>query len=201
MNSTNLLPMARQLRQARLTRIRLWAIALGAVVGLTITTYTGCAFALTDSAAPTAADFSRAARELAEASAHANVIRAELTGAQREVYSAHSLSEQPDLSLLLNLLSRTADERIVLSHCELTESQPGEKGSEAESASIDGAILRLDGFGKSQTAVAAFVLRLETTGVFDRVTLLQSHSQVVLGSDAAAFRIECAMQPKKAVSQ
>lgn len=197
MNSTNLLPMPRQLRQARSTRMRRWAVALGATAALAVATYAGCACALTDSAAPTPADFSRAARDLAEANSDASRVRADLAAVQREVYSAQSLSEQPDLSLLLSLISRTADDRIVLSHCELSESQPGEKGSEAESANIDSALLRLDGFGKTQAAVADFVLRLETTHVFDRVTLLQSHSQPVLGADAAAFRIECAMQPKK----
>jgi hypothetical protein len=200
MNSTNLVPLARQLRAARSARIGVWGMALGTVVLLSVATYGGCAWALTDSAAPSPSDFSQAARELAQINGESNRIKVQLASVQREVYSAQSLSEQPDLSLLLGLISRKADERIVLSRCELTESQPAEKGVEAESASIGGAILRLDGFGKSQGAVAEFVLALETTGVFDRVALLQSHSQPILGTDAAAFRIECQMQPRKAGS-
>ena len=167
---------------------------------LSIATYAGCAFALADSNAPTAADFSTVTRELSQINGEASRIKAQLAGVQREVYSARSLSEQPDLSLLLGLISQTVDERIILSRCELTESPPAEKGGEAESANIGGAVLRLDGFGRTQTAVDAFVLQLETTGVFDHVSLLQSHSQSVLGTDAAAFRIECAMQPRKAVT-
>lgn len=200
MNHVNLLPLTRQLHRARSQRTRAWSIVLGAMVSLSVATYAGCAFALADSNAPTAADFSTAARELSQINSEASRVKAQLVGVQREVYSARSLSEQPDLSLLLGLISRTADERIILSRCELTESKPPEKGAEAESANIGGAVLRLDGFGKSQTAVGAFVLRLETTGVFDHVSLLQSHNQPVLGTDAAAFRIECAMQPRKAVT-
>jgi hypothetical protein len=200
MNSTNLLPLCRQLRGARSARIRNWSVAVGALIALSVATYAGCVFALTDSAAPSPADFSRVARELAQFNGEAGRIRGQLAAAQREVYSAQSLSEQPDLSLLLGLISSKADERIILSRCELSESQPGEKGVEAESASIGGAVLRLDGFGRTQSAVAAFVLQLETAGMFDRVALLQSHSQPVLGTDAAAFRIECMMQPKKAVT-
>lgn len=198
MNSTNLIPLARQLRAARSARIGTWGIALGAVVLLSVATYGGCAWALTDSAAPSPSDFSQAARELAQINGESNRVKVQLAAVQRAVYSAQSLSEQPDLSLLLGLISRKADERIILSRCELTESQPGEKGADAESASIGGAILRLDGFGRSQGAVADFVLALETTGVFDRVALLQSRSQAILGTDAAAFRIECQMQPRKA---
>lgn len=199
MNKTNLLPMSRQLRRARTSRTRLWGVALGVTAALSVATYTGSACALTDSTAPTPADFSRAARELAEANSESSRVRTQLAAVQREAYSARSLSEQPDLGLLLGLVSRNADDRIVLSHCELSEAQ-GEKGSEAESANIDAAVLRLDGFGRTQAAVADFVLRLEATHVFDRVTLLQSHSQPVFGADAAAFRIECAMRPKKAVT-
>jgi hypothetical protein len=198
MNVTNLVPLARQLRAARSARMRNWTAALASVVLLSAATYAGCVFALTDSAAPSPADFSLAARELAQVNNESARVKAQLASVQREVYSAQSLSEQPDLSLLLGLISRKADERIILSRCELNESQPGEKGAEAESASIGGAILRLDGFGTTQGAVAEFVLALETTGVFDRVALLQSHSQPILGTNAAAFRIECQMQPRKA---
>lgn len=201
MNNANLLPLTRQLHRARGQRIRAWSIALGAVAVLSAATYAGCAFVFADSNTPTAADFSSASRELSQLNGEANRLKVQLAGVQREVYSARSLSEQPDLSLLLGLVSRTADERIILSRCELTESQPAEQGTEAESANIGAAVLRLDGFGKTQTAVAAFVLQLETTGVFDRVRLLQSHSQPVLGTDAAAFRIECAMQPRKGATR
>lgn len=201
MNHVNLLPLTRQIRVARSGRIKAWSVVLGVVAMLSAATYAGCALVLSDSNAPTAADFSSAVRELGQFNGEATHLKAQLAAVQREVYSAQSLSEQPDLSLLLGLISRTADERIILSRCELTESAPAEKGAEAESANFDGAVLRLDGFGKTQTDVATFVLQLETTGVFDRVSLLQSHSQPLLGSDAAAFRIECEMRPKKAVTQ
>lgn len=201
MNQVNLLPLPRQIRRARSARIRAWSIGLGALVVLCAATYGGCAFVFSDLNAPRKADFSSTARELSQLNGDATHLKAQLAAVLREVYSAQSLSEQPDLSLLLGLVSRTADERIILSRCELTESGPPDKGAEAESANFEGAILRLDGFGKTQTAVAAFVLQLETTGVFDRVSLLQSHTQPLLGTDAAAFRIECAMQPKKAVTQ
>lgn len=201
MNSANLLPLARQLSQDRSTRMRLWGILAGALVAISVATYAGCAFALADSAAPLPADFSRTARELTECNGQANRVKAQLAAIQREIYSSRSLSEQPDLSLLLALISRTADDQIILSGCELAESPPSDKGAETESASIGSATLRLDGFGKTQNAIARFVLQLESAGVFDGVTLLQSHSQPVLGADAAAFRIECLLQPKKAVTR
>lgn len=197
MNSTNLVPLARQLRGARTARIRAWGIALGSLVVGSVVVFAGCALATSDGDAPSPPEFARAARDLAQFNGEATRVKAQLAGVQREVYSAHSLSEQPDLSLLLGLVSRTADEQIVLSRCELVESPPKEAVAQVESAEIGSAVLRLDGFGKTQAAVAAFVLQLETAGVFDRVALLQSHSQAVLGSEVAGFRIECLMQPNK----
>ena len=195
MNSTNLVPLARQLRQTRSLRIRAWSIAVGGVLAACVATYAGCSFATADASVPLPAEFTRAAHELAQFNGDATRLRAQVARAQREVYAARSLSEQPDLSLLLGLISRTAGEQIVLSRCELNESQPTGKGAEVETAGVGGAILRLDGLGKTQAAVAGFVLQLETAGLFNRVTLLQSHSQPLFGNEAAAFRIECVMQP------
>lgn len=195
MNSTNLVPLAGQLRQARQVRIRAWAVAAGGVLLACVAVYAACAAALADHGAPAPAEFARAARELAQYNGEATHLRAEVSRVRREVYAARSLSEQPDVSLLFAMVSRTAGEQIVLSHCELTESQASGKGTEDDTAGVSGAVLRLDGFGKTQAAVAGFVLQLETAGLFNRVTLLQSHSQPLFGNDAAAFRIECLMQP------
>src|SRR6202035_4043079 len=85
-NSTNLLPLARQLRQTRSTRARVWGIAASTILALSVATYAGCAFALSDSTAPSPADFSRTARELAVCNGEASRIKAQLTAAQRETY-------------------------------------------------------------------------------------------------------------------
>lgn len=195
MNSTNLVPLARQLRQARSMRVRAWSVAVGAVLLACAATYVGCAVAMADSNVPAAGEFARAARDLSQFNGEAVRLRAEVARVEREVYAARTLSDQPDASLLLALISRTADEQIVLNRCELTESQAAVQSADVEAAGIGGAVLRLDGFGKTQAAVAGFVLQLETAGLFDRVTLLQSHSQPLFGNEAAAFRIECLMQP------
>jgi hypothetical protein len=197
MNSTNLVPLARQLRQARSTRIRAWSIALGAALLASGATYAACTYALADARAPAPAEFTRAAREVSQFNADASRVRAQLAGVRREAYAARSLSEQPDVSLLFDLISRTADEQIVLSRCELTESPSAGKGADEDAAAVGGAVLRLDGLATTQAAVAGFVLQLETAGLFNRVALLQSHSQPLFGQEAAAFRIECVMQPAR----
>jgi hypothetical protein len=193
MNGTNLVPLARQLRQARQTRTRAWAFAAGGILLACVATYAACAVGMADHGAPASSEFASAARELSQYNGQATHLRTQLSRVQREVYAARSLADQPDMSLLFAMVSRTAGEQIVLSHCEMTESTG--KGAEEDAAGVGGAVLRLDGFGKTQAAVAGFVLQLETAGLFNRVTLLQSHSQPLFGNDAAAFRIECLMQP------
>lgn len=198
MNNTSLMPLPRQLRQARSARTRAWSFAAGAVLMGCAATYVASAFALADSNVPAPGEFSRAAQELSRFNGEASRTRSQLARVQREAYAARSLSEQPDLSLLLAMVSRTAGEQVVLDHCELqTTSASGAKEAEGQAAGVSGAVLRLDGFGRTQAAVAGFVLQLETAGLFDRVTLLQSHSQPLFGNEAAAFRIECAMQPAR----
>lgn len=197
MNSTNLVPLGRQIRQVKATRIRAWAIVLGTLVLGSAGTYISCSAALAGAEAPPAGDFARAARELSQFNAEGAKLRAQLAHVRRDVNAARSMTERPDLSLLLSLISRDMDDQVLLSRCELAEAHSAAKPTETGAGSADAVTLRLDGFGKTQSAVAMFVLKLETAGPFDRVTLVESHRQPILGGEATAFRIECRMEPNR----
>jgi hypothetical protein len=51
--------------------------------------------------------------------------------------------------------------------------------------------LKLSGFGRTQTSVSQFVLRLERIGIFESVRLLNSYRQAFLNDQAIAFSLEC----------
>jgi Tfp pilus assembly protein PilN len=110
---------------------------------------------------------------------------------------------QPDWSKLLIGLSAQLDDEIVLSRYQFTTLTSDNKVITVEgSGSLPAAplgvfltecrhTLTLHGFGKSQEAVSRFVLRLEGSGVFDLVRLVNSSRQTFLNGEAVAFSVEC----------
>jgi hypothetical protein len=110
---------------------------------------------------------------------------------------------QPDWAKLLTGLSLQVGEQIVLTRCQLTTLMADNKvitaeGSGALTAGPLGTFLTgcrhtlvLNGFGKSQASVSRFVLRLEESGAFDLVRLVNSSRQTFLKGEAVAFGVEC----------
>ncbi len=96
--------------------------------------------------------------------------------------------------------------RIVLSQCELAPvseaatSLPGVAASDGSTVSPAATAvaqqrytLTLAGMGRSQAAISQYVLRLENTGLFDRVTLIESKLAPFGGGEAVSFRIGCTL--------
>ena len=197
MNSTNLMPLARQRRAMCSRRLRFWGIGVGLTFVCCAGAYAACIRTASPVVMPPAAAVAAVVHELSRYEAESSRVRSQMAAVDREINAARSLSEQPDLSRLLGVVSRATDEQIVLGRCEMSEAKPA--GSSGGSVSTDpGPVtLRLEGYGKTQVAVAGFVLRLETTGVFDRVSLVQSRREPVLNTDSTAFEIVCLMQPSR----
>lgn len=100
-----------------------------------------------------------------------------------------------------------ADHRqIVLSQCELVPvseavtSLPGVVAPNGSTVSPSAPAiaqqrytLTLSGMGRSQAAISQYVLRLENTGLFDRVTLIESKLAPFGGGEAVSFRIGCTL--------
>jgi len=117
---------------------------------------------------------------------------------EREIVS------QPDWSVLLAILGNTLGEEILLRECELkpigTEGQTASVGVHLVTAE-DGTVrlgtqqyrLTLRGFGRSQSAVSQFILRLEDTQLFSQVQLVNTMREPVRNVEAFAFRIECVL--------
>ena len=95
---------------------------------------------------------------------------------------------------------------IVLSHCELlpvsdaasvVPAAGAANGSPATSlapaVTHSRYTLALSGMGRSQAAISQYVLRLENTGLFDRVTLIESKLAPFGGGEAVSFRIGCTL--------
>lgn len=186
MNRANLIPLSRQLRDVRSARVRTWSFVLGSVSCALAMAYACCVLVPSQVSAPTPEAFAKAAAELSKAHQESATLRKELAILQEQVHSSQYILDQPDYSLLLALISQVADEHVVLNHCELiSDSTAGEQPRRQ--------LLRLGGYARSQTALAKFMLQIESTGVFKKVTLVRSKQQPFLDNEAAAFQVQCVL--------
>ena len=91
-----------------------------------------------------------------------------------------------------------ATKQIVLSSCELTPiaevaAPTGASVSQNLAATQPRYTLALSGMGRSQAVISQYVLRLEQTGLFNRVTLIESRKAPFARGEAITFRIGCTM--------
>jgi hypothetical protein len=136
-------------------------------------------------------------------------VKDELTLAEATLRASRSISEQPDWSALMALLAAKAGDEIVLKTClvrprdlDHAVASPRSQGQGA----VDGAtgatqpppaepsmVLGLSGLGLSQAAVSQFILRLEGTRLFAKVTLIDTSRASFERMDVVGFRIECSL--------
>ncbi|HSZ56394.1 MAG TPA: PilN domain-containing protein [Tepidisphaeraceae bacterium] len=198
MNRANLIPLARQLRDQRAARLRRWAWIIGGLCCLILATLAYFAAGNSLAGGPPPQEFSKAAAELSKANQQAASLRASLATEKQRLRSRQLIFRQPDYSLLLRLIAQQVDEDVVLSRCEFGRASDFDRASEfgrargaAPLSRTPSDALQLSGFARSQPAVAAFMLQLESTGIFQKVTLVRSNEQPLLSGEVAAFEILC----------
>lgn len=157
----------------------------------------------------------RATQRLAEVSARLGKLGPQLAQAQSSLETSRMVTQQPDWSILLGWLSNMVSEDVVLRECRLTPVPPEEDAGETDAgarqvvhrnqeqdapwrgaAPPQAFVFELRGLGGSQQAVSDFVLRLEGSGLFDRVTLIETHREPFLSSTAIAFELRCPLSGK-----
>jgi len=115
--------------------------------------------------------------------------RSALAASESELTAANQMADQPDWSVLLSLLASKAQDQIILRTLQLKSASQPAGGSDP----ADRLIVTAGGVSRSPLAAQQYVLRLEKTGLFDRVTLVETHRESFLTSDAASFQIECVL--------
>lgn len=216
MRSVNLVPPELVLARRRADRTRVWAAV--SVVYCVIALSTG---ALAWSAGRVGSDNKERLADFTERTQKQNQslqkAREELGVATRKVAAAREVSVHPNWTLLLRAIAGFKGEHVVLKALSIKPIMP-------EAAAISGPakaaplaanaiqpastqsetnpiayIMRLDGEARTQRAVTDFVLRLEGSGVFASVRLVESKSRsqtVGSGKDArtwevVGFTLEC----------
>jgi Tfp pilus assembly protein PilN len=201
MMSINLMPASlREARRCRRAR-RAWGVALTLAAGVVIP------FTL---AAPrlAGADVSAIVEQLREVGTQADAAdqrRQRLAALEadlaRRLTIAEAVAAHPDWSHLLDLLARLRGDDALFDRIDLQRetvtppaaAQP-RTPAQAQPAPILKHTLKLEGLSRSQPAAAGLVLRLEGTGLFESVRLLQTRPDARGKGDAVAFTIECTLR-------
>ncbi len=151
----------------------------------------------------------RTTKEAEVAVVSLSAARADLASANSTLRATRAVADQPDWSALFALLGRSVGEDVVLRSVELRPETPAPSqpaAAPAAAAAKAGSkvakvtpapalILNVGGLGRSQLAVTRFILRLESTGLFARVTLLDTGREPFHTGEATSFRAVCLLDP------
>jgi hypothetical protein len=214
MKSINLIPAPRRAAKRRKLHLRRCAIGCAAwgVLSLAVA---GAAQAIWRGEEPEADErLAKVADEMGRTEAAIAAVRQQLTAAQSTLRANQGIASQPDWSILLALLGKTIDpdrpgEETVLKSCLVRPAhlqrghaaprtdprRPAAQQQQTNAAAAEPVqyVLEASGMARSHAAANEFVLRMEKTGLFSKVTLLDTAREPFLDKDAIAFRIECAL--------
>jgi len=147
--------------------------------------------------------------------------RVQLAAAQSTLRANEAISSQPDWSILLAMLAREIKHDVVLKSCHV-HSAGGSAGHRGEARRPQGVatagaaggaangpasapesspfVLEANGLARTLAAAHRFVNDLEKTGLFARVTLLDTTREPFMNEGAIAFRLECSLEDPAAAN-
>ena len=191
--------------------MRTWATVLGIYGVLLGATYVACLAFGADDGQAVLEQMRHSTERFRKAGKEIHTLRASLTEASRQIAAAHSLAQNPDWSLLLAMVGKDISDDVVLERCSLAPVDTGADDKLSAAAPAGTArtealgageviyqryLLDLSGFGRTQTSVSQFVLRLENSRLFESVRLIKTQKRQFMAGQAVSFRIECALSGK-----
>jgi hypothetical protein len=136
-------------------------------------------------------------------------MRADLSAAQSTLRANQTIATQPDWSIMLGLLGQQVGDDIVLKSCRVRPSSVARTAAPAARRGVPRAAapaadaaqssepppfaLDISGMALDHAAANKFLLRLEQTGLFTKVSLLDTAREPFFDKNAVAFRLECAL--------
>lgn len=192
MRGVNLIPAPHRAARTRRDRCRAWLTGSAIYACALLTVWGAAHLWWPDRHRAAAADLSQLQQKTRQDEATLAEIRPRIREAITTLAASRSVGDQPDWSLLLNLLSSLLGDDTVLSTCTLKVA--GSNMDPSASAAPRRHLVTLTGLGRSHGAVLTYVRKLEGTGLFEAVTLIDTRQEPFTGgSQAIAFRIECSM--------
>lgn len=203
MADVNLIPASRLMGKRRKARFWVWVTVCGVYGSLVAAGAVTFQVAQAGESRSQSQRLERADLQIKTQTQSLALLRRQLAETGMALETTKAVRDQPDWSKLLAGLAVQLGDEIVLSRCQLTTSTADNKlvslegGGTVPSGPLGAFLtgcrytLLLNGFGKSQESVSRFVLRLEGSGVFDLVRLVNSSRQTFLKGEAVAFVAEC----------
>jgi Tfp pilus assembly protein PilN len=200
MKDINLLPTRRIIRLAMLRRTLRWGMGAGVYSALV-------AFGVVATYAGTGPSRAAAQRERSEIESSIDagkreiaLLNQQLADARHRLKTSMEVSKHPDWSILLGVLADLRDPSMVLDKVELSklasDTSPSAVPAGKKKVTSDAParfVLKVSGLGESLDAVPAFVLRLESAGLFSSVKLVESRVADLRGRQVSMFRIDCTL--------
>ncbi len=204
MGDINLIPADRLVKKYRRARLRMWIVICGTYFICLVVFVLSGQFFWGGADDPMLEELKSTAVRIEGYRSTIQELQKKLTKATAELEAGKAISCQPDWSKLLILLSDELGEEVVLNNCRLAMLNNGNNVTnnlqELFSSSNPAAILaerryklELSGYGRTQTAVSQFVLKLEQMRLFDAVRLVNSCREAFMKNEAVAFSIECSI--------
>ena len=204
MSGVNLIPARRRHARRMQKRCMAWIItALGCGVALTV----GCMAlrARVPEAVKTDQNLTRVESQIADINTRLKMVSKSATQVEQDRIVVEFLLDQPDWSLLLKTLASKTRDRAVLQEIRLKSSKDNSPVTAAAvgSPAITGKspvkllnlpsqfTVELRGFCKTPADVSLFVSDLEKLGLFQKVSLVRTSREPLLGSVAFNFDLEC----------
>jgi Tfp pilus assembly protein PilN len=195
------MPESRRQRKALRRRLRSWAgglLAYGLALALG---YLLCGRYVNLNSRDLSNEMLTAGIEVNSAKKVLSAVDEEWASTGQQLRAVNSIGRQPDWSGMLALLSENLPDSAVLNHCRMHMGEPSSKTGKPAGEEPAKVSLQLAGLAKAQSDVSDYVLRLERTGVFDKVRLIKQVRQPFLDGTATAFSLECTMAPQARATQ
>ena len=199
----DLMPVFRREARRRQRRMRYWIAVIGACSILLVLAWTAGRTSQAQQANAVAEMRHAATDELSRSRREIGQLRGVLAEAQEHLITATIVQNQPDWSVLLTALAEHLGDDVVLDRCTLLppdspkNRRPANAASGKKNLAGQWFTLELGGFARRQSSVTSFALRLEKTGLFDRVDFVGTSEQTFGKSKAIAFTLKCLLGEKE----
>ncbi|MEX0653581.1 MAG: PilN domain-containing protein [Phycisphaeraceae bacterium] len=197
MESVNLIPAARREARGRHMYMRRWGVGVATYAGVLLGAWLASQLIFGGPGRAAADDLAELHDQAKHVEEQIRALKPKLAEAQTTLAASRSVGSQPDWSLLLTLLSQELGEHVMLTSLRLEPvSSDGIAARRDEDPADQSQYrLRMAGLGERQSAVSDYVLRLERTGLFDKVVLIDTRKEPFRETMAVGFRVECALRP------
>jgi len=198
----NLIPSPKRLAAQRRRRTRSWVAACAVYAAMLAAVYVSCRFRWGGNDLQ-GGEMARISADIDRYKGQRVAVKGAIMALRAKIDANNAVGQQPDWSILLALLARNLGSDVVLKHCELDLDRPGRApdADQGDDSPRRNFVLEVNGLGRTQTAVSAFVLRLEKAGLFDQVKLIRTSREDFMSGKAVSFQLACTLRAERRRSQ